>query len=85
MIVFETCFNRSSNSEPILIDRKQLIFTRQRPLADEYASGGFEAPLQRASLSQNDQWHLQKPFKPCAEFCNLSMGHNNRSGLKTSD
>jgi hypothetical protein len=27
-------------------------------------SGGFNAPLQQASLSQNAQWRSQKPFKP---------------------
>jgi hypothetical protein len=26
--------------------------------------GGFNAPLQQASLSQNAQWRSQKPFKP---------------------
>jgi len=38
--------------------------------------GGFNAPLQPASLSQNAQWRSQKPSKPCAEFCNLFAGHN---------
>jgi hypothetical protein len=60
-----------------------LIFTRQRPLAGESASGGFDALPQQASLSQNAQWRSQKPFKPCAEYCNLFVGHNTRSGFKT--
>jgi hypothetical protein len=47
-----------------------LIFTRQRPLADEYACGGFDALLQQASLSQNAQWRSQKPFKPPQDFLN---------------
>ncbi len=45
--------------------------------------GGFNAPLQQASLSQNAQWRSQKPFKPCAEFCNLFAGHYTISGFKT--
>jgi hypothetical protein len=36
----------------------------------------FYALLQQASNSQNAQWRSQKPFKPCAEFCNLFAGHN---------
>jgi hypothetical protein len=35
----------------------------------------FYALLQQASNSQNAQWRSQKPFKPCAEFCNLFAGH----------
>jgi hypothetical protein len=38
-------------------------------------SGGFDAPLQQASLSPNAQWRSQKPFKPLIEFCNLFVGH----------
>jgi hypothetical protein len=30
----------------------------------------FDAPLQQASLSQNAQWHSQKPFKPLLNFVN---------------
>jgi hypothetical protein len=45
----------------------------------------INAPLQQASLSQNAQWRSQKPFKPCAEYCNLFVGHNTRSGFKTLD
>jgi hypothetical protein len=39
---------------------------------------------QQASLSQNAQWRSQKPFKPCAEYCNLFVGHNTRSDIKIS-
>jgi hypothetical protein len=48
-------------------------------------AGGFYAPLQQASLSQNAQWRSQKPFKPCAELCDLFAGHNARSYLKNAD
>jgi hypothetical protein len=40
-------------------------------------SGGFNAPLQQASSSQNAQWRSQKPFKPWVGFCNLFLGRNN--------
>jgi hypothetical protein len=36
----------------------------------------FYALPQQASLSQNAQWRSQKSFKPCAEYCNLFVGHN---------
>jgi hypothetical protein len=36
----------------------------------------FYTPLQPAFLSQNAQWHSQKPIKPCAGFFNLFAGHN---------
>jgi hypothetical protein len=44
----------------------------------------FYALPQQASLSQNAQWRSQKPFKPCAEYCNLFVGYNTRSGFKTT-
>jgi hypothetical protein len=34
-------------------------------------SGGFGAPLQQASLSQNAQWRSQNLFKPSIEFFKL--------------
>jgi hypothetical protein len=44
----------------------------------------INATLQQASLSQNAQRRSQKPFKPCAEFCNLFVGHNTRAGRTLS-
>jgi hypothetical protein len=38
--------------------------------------------LAQASLSQNAQWRSQKLFKPCAEYCNLFVGHNTREPEK---
>jgi hypothetical protein len=38
--------------------------------------GGFDAPLQPVSLSQNAQWRSQNPFKPYVEFCTLPVGQN---------
>jgi hypothetical protein len=40
---------------------------------------------QQASLSQNAQWRSQKFFKPCAEFCNLFVGHNTRVGTSAKE
>jgi hypothetical protein len=37
---------------------------------------------QQASLSQNAQWRLQKPFKPFVKFCNLFVGYHTISYLK---
>jgi hypothetical protein len=46
--------------------------------------GGFNAPLQQASKSQNAQWRSQKPFKPFVEFCNLYAGDYTRLCIKIS-
>jgi corrinoid protein of di/trimethylamine methyltransferase len=37
-----------------------------------------------STLSQNAQWRSQKPFKPCAEYCNLFVGHNTRTDCRTA-
>jgi len=41
-------------------------------------TGGFDAPLQQASLSQNAQWRSQKPFKPFIENGWLFVAHDAR-------
>jgi hypothetical protein len=45
-------------------------------------SGGLNARLQQASLSQNAQWRSQNPFNPFVEFYNSFSGYNTRSGFK---
>jgi hypothetical protein len=41
-------------------------------------------PAEAGLNQKNAQWRSQKSFKPCAEFCNLFVGHNTRIQLTTS-